>query len=123
MMLAPISSRCWAVNAFTAPCVPTGMNTGVSMTPCAVCKIPRRAPPSVYVSVNKKIPGPLLSLSDKIASWDHFWRALRRARGVRDVSGVDLQAYRSRQVRTDRDFDREGRPLDLTRSAADGNVG
>jgi len=25
-------------------CVPTGMKTGVSMSPCAVCKIPARAP-------------------------------------------------------------------------------
>ena len=27
----------------TVACVPTGMNTGVSITQCAVCKRPRRA--------------------------------------------------------------------------------
>jgi len=28
----------------TVACVPTGMKTGVSMSPWAVCKIPARAP-------------------------------------------------------------------------------
>ncbi len=28
----------------TVACVPTGMNTGVSTSPCAVCNIPARAP-------------------------------------------------------------------------------
>ena len=28
----------------TAACVPTGMNTGVSTSPCAVCRIPALAP-------------------------------------------------------------------------------
>ncbi len=31
------------VTAFTVPCVPTGMNAGVSITPCAVVNRPRRA--------------------------------------------------------------------------------
>jgi hypothetical protein len=35
--------------------VPTGMNTGVSTAPCAVCKIPRRAPPSVWVRVKTTV--------------------------------------------------------------------
>ena len=35
------------VTPFTAPCVPTGMNAGVSTSPCAVDITPRRAPPSV----------------------------------------------------------------------------
>ena len=95
MMLAPISSRCCGVSALTAPCVPTGMNAGVSIAPCAVWRIPRRAPPSVWVRVNKMIPDPLLSLSEEIASWDHLWRAVGRARSVGDVGGVDFQAHRS----------------------------
>ncbi len=83
-------------------------------------RIPRRAPPSVWVSVNKKmVPTPLLSLSEEIASRDHLRRAVGRARSVRDLGGVDFQAHRSRQVRADRDSDREGRPLDASRSGAD----
>src|SRR5678816_3370457 len=37
---------------FTAPCVPTGMNAGVSTSPCAVVITPRRAGPSVCVKRN-----------------------------------------------------------------------
>src|SRR5678815_5468770 len=37
---------------FTAPCVPTGMNAGVSTSPCAVVITPRRARPSVCVKRN-----------------------------------------------------------------------
>jgi hypothetical protein len=36
------------------------MNTGVSISPCDVLRIPRRAPLSVWVSVNKKIPDPFI---------------------------------------------------------------
>src|ERR1700722_6677104 len=36
--------------AFTAPWVPTGMNTCVSTVPWAVAMIPRRARPSVWVT-------------------------------------------------------------------------
>ena len=36
MIWRPTSSRSRGVIAFTAPCVPTGMNTGVSTSPCAV---------------------------------------------------------------------------------------
>src|SRR6202163_5044136 len=42
------ASRSWIRSRdsrdLTAACVPTGMNTGVSISPCAVCKIPARAP-------------------------------------------------------------------------------
>ena len=33
------------LTAFTVPCVPTGMKTGVSITPCGVTRRPRRAFP------------------------------------------------------------------------------
>ena len=46
------TSRC--VSALIAPCVPTGMNTGVSTTACAVVSRPRRAPPSVARSSNER---------------------------------------------------------------------
>ncbi len=38
----------------TAPCVPTGMNAGVSTSPCAVVITPRRAQPSVAISAETK---------------------------------------------------------------------
>ena len=40
--------------AFTAPCVPTGMNIGVSTAPCGVVITPARAAPSVWVTRNEK---------------------------------------------------------------------
>src|SRR3954466_3887332 len=45
-----------AVIAFTVPAVPTGMNTGVSMSPRGVWRIPARALPSVASSSNDQ-PG------------------------------------------------------------------
>jgi adenosylcobinamide-GDP ribazoletransferase len=42
----------YGVIAFTVPYVPTGMNAGVSITPCASVKRPRRAAPSVVSSSN-----------------------------------------------------------------------
>src|SRR5262245_27239013 len=47
---APASTRSRCVTPLTAPCVPTGMNAGVSTTPCAVVITPRRAPRSVCVT-------------------------------------------------------------------------
>jgi len=44
---APVARTWPAVIAFTVPAVPTGMNTGVSTAPCAVCSTPARAAPSV----------------------------------------------------------------------------
>src|ERR1019366_8726931 len=43
MICVPISWSSRGSSAFTLACVPTGMNTGVSMTPCAVVSFPRRA--------------------------------------------------------------------------------
>src|SRR5215475_9560758 len=40
------------VIAFTVPSVPTGMNTGVGMSPRGVCRMPARACPSVASSSN-----------------------------------------------------------------------
>src|SRR5574337_1861341 len=45
-----------AVIALTVPAVPTGMNTGVGMSPCGVWRMPARACPSVASSSNEK-PG------------------------------------------------------------------
>ena len=39
----------------TVACVPTGMNTGVSMVPCAVCSTPARAPVSGHRASNSKV--------------------------------------------------------------------
>src|ERR1700681_487279 len=45
MILASRSfSRSRGSSPLTVACVPTGINTGVSISPCAVCKIPARAP-------------------------------------------------------------------------------
>jgi uncharacterized spore protein YtfJ len=43
MMEAPSSSNASCVNALTVAAVPTGMNAGVSITPCGVLSLPRRA--------------------------------------------------------------------------------
>ena len=51
---APTASRSRCINALTAPCVPTGMNAGVSTSPCAVVRTPRRARPSVWVTRKSK---------------------------------------------------------------------
>src|SRR5436309_2768910 len=45
--------------AFTAPRVPTGMNAGVSTTPCGVVITPRRARPSVCV--RRKVNGSFIT--------------------------------------------------------------
>src|SRR5687768_3900525 len=50
MIGAPRSSRSRCVTAFTAPCVPTAMNAGVSIAPCGVVSTPRRAAPCVCVT-------------------------------------------------------------------------
>src|ERR1700722_11021965 len=44
MICAPRSSRSCCVCPFTVAAVPTGMNAGVSITPCGVVSRPRRAP-------------------------------------------------------------------------------
>jgi hypothetical protein len=46
MMRAPRRSMSPDDNALTVACVPTGMNTGVSTTPCAVSSKPARARPA-----------------------------------------------------------------------------
>jgi hypothetical protein len=46
-MRAPVARTASAVIAFTVAAVPTGMKTGVSISPCAVCSTPVRASPSV----------------------------------------------------------------------------
>ena len=43
-IVAPSSCSCAGVTPFTLPCVATGMNAGVSTTPCAVTNRPSRAP-------------------------------------------------------------------------------
>ena len=43
MIWVPISRSSRGSIAFTLPCVPTDMKTGVSTTPCGVVNRPRRA--------------------------------------------------------------------------------
>ena len=43
MMRAPRRPRSPDDSALTLACVPTGMKTGVSIGPCAVCSTPARA--------------------------------------------------------------------------------
>src|SRR6516162_6740408 len=55
MRWAPNSSSASLRRPFTAVCVPTGMNTGVSMTPCGVVRRLRRAPvASVFRTAKEK---------------------------------------------------------------------
>ena len=46
MIVAPSSSNCAGVRAFTVACVPTGMKTGVVISPCGVENVAVRALPS-----------------------------------------------------------------------------
>src|SRR5271156_904376 len=43
MICVPISRSSRGSSALTLACVPTGMKTGVSTTPCAVVNFPKRA--------------------------------------------------------------------------------
>ena len=52
MMRAPSRSRSAEDSAFTVACVPTGMNTGVSTSPCAVASTPARARPADAITWN-----------------------------------------------------------------------
>src|ERR1051325_4086114 len=62
MIRVPISINSRGSSAFTLPWVPTGMNTGVSMTPRLVVSRPRRAlePGSVLSNsnMNGRLPSP-----------------------------------------------------------------
>ena len=57
MMRAPSASRSEDASAFTVACVPTGMNTGVSTAPCAVCSTPRAG----VAVAGQHLKGPLTS--------------------------------------------------------------
>src|ERR1035438_1387203 len=48
-------SRSRGRSDLTAACVPTGMNTGVSISPCAVCRMPARAPVVGQVAWSSKL--------------------------------------------------------------------
>src|SRR5205809_2410275 len=52
MIWAPAATGSSGPRPLTVPRVPTGMNPGVSTTPCAVTSRPRRAAPSVARSSN-----------------------------------------------------------------------
>ena len=49
----PVAATCSGVIAFTAPCVPTGMNAGVENGPCGVENAPARASPLVPSSAKQ----------------------------------------------------------------------
>ena len=55
MIWAPSPRTSSGVSAFTVALVPTGMNTGVSTSPCAVESTPARASPSFATSRNALI--------------------------------------------------------------------
>src|SRR6185437_14141874 len=54
MISAPVAATSSGRIAFTVAAVPTGMNAGVSTTPCAVAIRPRRAAPSRASRVKEK---------------------------------------------------------------------
>src|ERR1700722_16242004 len=55
---APFTSRISCGTAFTVAAVPTGINTGVSTTPCGSVIRPRRPPPSLVRSIANPKPIP-----------------------------------------------------------------
>jgi len=57
MIEAPSSSSASCVSALTVAAVPTGINAGVSITPCGVLSFPRRADVvvSVFSIANEKL--------------------------------------------------------------------
>src|SRR5215469_1496265 len=56
MTCAPRASRSCCVCVLTVAAVPTGMNAGVSMTPCGVVRRPRRAPVGSVARTSKRKP-------------------------------------------------------------------
>src|SRR5450759_2567226 len=57
-MICALSSRSSrGLTAFTLPCVPTGINAGVSITPCVVASRPRRARDERLLVINSNIAG------------------------------------------------------------------
>src|SRR5437899_978034 len=57
-MICALSSRSSrGLTAFTLPWVPTGMNAGVSISPCAVASRPRRARDERLLVINSNIAG------------------------------------------------------------------
>src|SRR6266571_2443712 len=91
---APSSSRSRRVTAFTAPAVPTGMNTGVSIAPCGVVRVPARARPSRASIVKENA---FMLDPHPIVDWPHdhagqgraaLRRALGRARGEPALRGL-----------------------------------
>src|SRR6266849_8472930 len=76
MICAPSSSSCCWVRPLTLPAVPTGMNAGVSIVPCGVCRRPRRAPlGSVFNTSNRNAIGGSVPQggcgTDKRCPWFH----------------------------------------------------
>src|SRR5436190_6121118 len=84
VMPTPASVRSRLVNALTAPCVPTGMNTGVSTDPWAVVSRPRRARPSRASSSKRNV----------IAAAILVRRRAAVPAGSRQASGVPVKKLR-----------------------------
>ena len=59
MMRAPRRPTSPDDSDLTLACVPTGMKTGVSIGPCAVCSTPARALPSRATTSNTGVAAPL----------------------------------------------------------------
>src|SRR5881628_157286 len=90
-MRAPAASRSSGVSALTVACVPTGMKTGVSTTPWAVVRRPRRAAPSVASRWN--VMGSITGEAWRGVSYDQHGVAVR----VEAVAGCDGVVVRAQQ--------------------------
>src|SRR4051794_17969956 len=87
MMLAPIARTSSGCSVFTVAFVPTGMNAGVGMSPCAVWTVPARAAPSVASRVKQVIRN---SVGARLQpSFDTLQNQHRIAEGVEPVLLLD----------------------------------
>src|SRR6266404_3090562 len=83
MISAPSSSRTSWVRPLTVACVPTGMNTGVSITPCGVVKRPQRAPvASVLARSKEKLTHPVYQEKMKAQPTRHTTKAAQTVKAM-----------------------------------------
>src|SRR3954466_3604852 len=87
MICAPVSATVSGNMAFTVAAVPTGMKTGVSMTPCAVVSRPRRAAPS-RATMSKPI---VTRLHPEV---EQIWRLAESAANLQPGFSSKLQSGR-----------------------------
>src|SRR3954469_20678517 len=90
-MRAPVRATASGVIALTVAAVPTGMKTGVSMTPCAVVSQPRRAAPS-RATMSKPI---VTRLHPEV---EQIWRLAESAANLQPGFSSKLQSGDGRQA-------------------------